>query len=83
MNRRGVFKRLCVGSAGVAVAAVIGERSTALDEGGHKAKEELIRLKEAYETLDARTKLILKLLLTATGIDFVSDLGLIVSGFSD
>jgi len=52
-----------------------------LEEGGEVAKEELVRLKKAYELLDARTKLIMKLLLTVTGIDFLSDLALIASDF--
>jgi hypothetical protein len=45
------------------------------------AKEELVRLKKAYELLDARTKLMMKLLLAVTGIDFLSDIALIASDF--
>jgi hypothetical protein len=79
IDRRGVFKKLGVGVAGITVASAAGYRSAILDEGGQKAKEELARLKEAYEMLDTRTKLIVKLVLTATGIDFLSDTALILS----
>ena len=79
INRRDIFKKLGVGVAGIAVAAGAGKSSAVLDEGGLKAKEELVRLKEAYEMLDARTKLVVKLVVTATGIDFLSDAALILS----
>jgi hypothetical protein len=79
IDRRGVFKRLSVGVAGIAVAVGTSRSSAVSNEGGQKMKEELARLKEAYEMLDARTKLVVKLVLTATGIDFLSDAALIFS----
>lgn len=77
-GRRTLLKHLGLGSAGITVAAGL---YPVLEEGGEVAKEELLRLKKAYELLDARTKLIMKLLLTVTGIDFLSDLALIASDF--
>jgi hypothetical protein len=63
------------------VAAGLYQGAAALEEGGEVAKEELMRLKKAYELLDARTKLMMKLLLAVTGIDFLSDIALIASDF--
>jgi len=80
-GRRTLLKHLSLGSAGITVAAGLYQGAAVLEEGGEVAKEELLRLKEAYELLDARTKLITKLLLTVTGIDFLSDLALIASDF--
>lgn len=81
IQRRALLKQLGLGSAGITVAAGLYQGAAVLDESGEAAKEELLRLKKAYEMLDARTKLILKLLLTVTGIDFVSDLAMIASDF--
>ena len=80
-GRRTLLKHLGLGSAGITVAAGLYQGAAVLEEGGEGAKGELLRLKEAYELLDARTKLIMKLLLTVTGIDFLSDLALIASDF--
>jgi hypothetical protein len=63
------------------VAAGLYQGASVLEEGGEVAKEELMRLKKAYELLDARTKLMMKLLLAVTGIDFLSDIALIASDF--
>ncbi len=79
IQRRVLLKQLGLGSAGVTVAAGLYQSAAVLEDGGALAKEELLKLKKAYELLDARTKLILKLLLTLTGIDFLSDLALIAS----
>jgi hypothetical protein len=81
-GRRTLLKHLGLGSAGITVAAGLYQGAAVLEEGGGEvAKEELLRLKKAYELLDARTKLIMKLLLTVTGIDLLSDLALIASDF--
>lgn len=80
-GRRTLLKHLGLGSAGITVAAGLYQGAAVLEEGGEVAKEELLRLKKAHEMLDARTKLIMKLLLTVTGIDFLSDLALIASDF--
>ena len=79
IQRRALLKHLGLGSAGMTVAAGLYQGAAVLEEGGEGAKEELMRLKKAYELLDARTKHIMKLLLTVTGIDFLSDIALIAS----
>jgi len=80
IQRRALLKQLGLGSAGMTVAAGLYQGAAVLEEGGEVAKEELMRLKKAYELLDARTKLMMKLLLLAvTGIDFLSDIALIAS----
>ena len=81
IQRRALLKHLGLGSAGMTVAAGLYQGAAVLEEGGEVAKEELVRLKKAYELLDARTKLIMKLLLAVTGIDFLSDIALIASDF--
>ena len=81
IQRRALLKQLGLGSAGMTVAAGLYQGAAGLEEGGEVAKEELVRLKKAYELLDARTKLIMKLLLTVTGINFLSDIALIASDF--
>ena len=81
IQRRALLKQLGLGSAGMTVAAGLYQGAAVLEDGGELAKEELMRLEKAYELLDARTKLIMKLLLTVTGIDFLSDIALIASDF--
>ena len=81
IQRRALLKQLSLGSAAVTVAAGLYQGAAVLEDGGELAKEELMRLKKAYELLDARTKLMMKLLLAVTGIDFLSDIALIASDF--
>jgi hypothetical protein len=81
IQRRALLKQLGLGSAGMTVAAGLYQGAAVLEDGGELAKEELMRLKKAYELLDARTKLMMKLLLAVTGIDFLSDIALIASDF--
>ena len=79
IQRRALLRQLGLGSAGMTVAAGLYQGAAVLEEGGEVAKEELVRLKKAYDLLDALTKLIMKLLLTVTGIDFLFDIALIAS----
>ena len=81
IQRRALLRQLGLGSAGMTVAAGLYQGAAVLEEGGEVAKEELMRLKKAYELLDARTKLMMKLLLAVTGIDFLSEIALIASDF--
>jgi hypothetical protein len=81
IQRRALLKHFGLGSAAVTVAAGLYQGAAVLEDGGELAKEELMRLKKAYELLDARTKLMMKLLLAVTGIDFLSDIALIASDF--
>ena len=81
IQRRALLKQLGLGSAGMTVAVGLYQGAAVLEDGGELAKEELMRLKKAYELLDARTKLMMKLLLAVTGIDFLSDIALIASDF--
>lgn len=55
LARRRFLKMLGVSSAG--------------REGGENAREEIEKLQAAYEDLDKRSKLILRLILAATGLD--------------
>jgi hypothetical protein len=79
IERRKFFKGMGFGALGMAAVPSMFQNSAVLEEGGFVAKEEIKKLKEAYEMLDARTKLVVKLVLAATGIDFVSDAALILS----
>ena len=60
------------GSAGAALADAMRQSKAVIDEGGDQAKEEIEKLKKAYEELDARSKLILRLLLFFSGIDILT-----------
>ena len=60
---------LGVSSAGVTTAAAMAASREMLREGGENAREEIEKLQAAYEDLDKRSKLILRLILAATGLD--------------
>lgn len=58
-----------VSSAGVALAGAAAASKATIKEGGEGAKAELEKLQKAYEELDKRSKLILKVVLLASGLD--------------
>ena len=69
------FLRWFGGSAsGVALANTIDSSKEKIDAGGERAQEEIARLKKAYQELDDRSRLILKLILILSGLDFIAAL---------
>jgi hypothetical protein len=72
-ERRRFLKYLGLSSAGL---TVLGSAQKFQDKakGGEHLKEEIERLREAYEGLDKRSKLILRLVLMLSGLDLLTDL---------
>ena len=69
-NSRRKFLRLFgVSSAGVALAGAAAASKAKIKEGGEDAKAEIEKLQKAYEELDKRSKLILRLVLVLSGLD--------------
>ena len=68
-SRRGFLKILGVSSAGITLASAASAGKEKLKSGGEEAKHEIEKLKQAYEELDKRSKLILRLMLFLTGLD--------------
>lgn len=69
-NSRRKFLRLFgVSSAGVALAGAAAASKAKIKEGGEDAKAEIEKLQKAYEALDQRSKLILRLVLVLSGLD--------------
>ena len=71
LERRKFLKFLGVSSAGLSVASAVAASREKSSDGSEQAKEEIERLKEAYEKLDGRSKLILRLILALSGLDIV------------
>ncbi len=70
INSRRKFLRIFgVSSAGVALASAATASKAKIKEGGEDAKAEIEKLQKAYEELDKRSKLILKLVLVLSGLD--------------
>ena len=57
-----------VSSAGAALASAAASK-VQIKEGGEDAKAEIEKLQKAYEELDKRSKLVLKLVLILSGLD--------------
>ena len=68
-SRRKFLKYFGVSGAGVAFMSAVDVSKEKIKAGGEDAKEELERLKLAYEELDRRTKLILHLVLVLSGLN--------------
>ena len=69
-NSRRKFLRLFgVSSAGVALAGAAAASRAKIKAGGEDAKAEIEKLQKAYEELDKRSKLILRLVLILSGLD--------------
>ena len=68
-SRRKFLRMFGVSSAGVALASAAATSKAKIKEGGEDAKAEIEKLQKAYEELDKRTKLILKLVLVLSGLD--------------
>ena len=69
ISRRKFLKYLGLSTAGVSLAAAVESSRDKIKAGGHDAKEEIEKLKKAYDELDARSKLILRIMLVFTGLD--------------
>jgi hypothetical protein len=69
LSRRKFAKFLGLSSAGASLAAAVEVSKHKVQAGGEEAKEEIEKLKKAYTELDARSKLILRLMLVFTGLD--------------
>lgn len=68
-GRRRFLKVFGVSSAGVALAGAAAASKAKIKEGGDEAKAEIARLNKAYEELDRRSQLILKVVLVLSGLD--------------
>ena len=68
-SRRKFLRMFGVSSAGVALASAAATSKAKIKEGGEDAKAEIEKLQKAYEELDKRSKLILKLVLVLSGLD--------------
>lgn len=68
-SRRGFLKYLGVSSAGVALAGAAAASKEKIKKGGEEAKAEIEKLQRAYEDLDRRTQLILRVVLVFSGLD--------------
>lgn len=69
LERRKFLKFLGLSSAGVTTAAAIAASREKISDGSELAKAEIENLKQAYEDLDKRSKLILRLILAMSGLD--------------
>ena len=68
-SRRKFLRMFGVSSAGVALAGAAAASQAKIKEGGEDAKAEIEKLQKAYEELDKRSKLILRLVLLLSGLD--------------
>ena len=73
-NRREFLSMFGVSSAGTTFAGTLQASKKIINEGGEEAKAEIERLKQAYEDLDKRSKLIIRLVLFISGLDFIATL---------
>ena len=71
LERRKFLKLLGISSAGIGVASAIAASKEKIQDGSEQAKQEIERLKTAYEELDGRSKLILRLILALSGLDLL------------
>ncbi len=68
-SRRKFLRMFGVSSAGVALAGAAAASKAKIKEGGEDAKAEIEKLQKAYEELDKRSKLILRVVLILSGLD--------------
>ena len=71
LERRNFLRMLGVSSVGVTAAATIAASRDKISDGSEAAKAEIEKLKEAYEQLDGRSKLILRVILAMSGLDIL------------
>ena len=70
LSRRRLLRAMGVSTAGVAAAGAIAASREKIIDAGDSAKEELAELKKQFDALDKRSKLILRLVLVLSGLDF-------------
>ena len=68
-SRRRFLRVLGVSSAGMALAGAVAASKEKIKQGGEDAKAEIEKLRKAYEELDRRSQLILRLVLILSGLD--------------
>lgn len=68
-DRRKVLKYLGLSSAGAAFMGAVASSKEKIARAEEEAKLELENLRQAYDELDRRSKLILRLVLFASGLD--------------
>ena len=73
-GRRRFLRWFGVSASGVALANTIDTSKEKIEAGGERAQEEIARLKKADQELDDRSRLILKLVLILSGLDFITAL---------
>ena len=73
-GRRRFLRWFGVSASGVALANTIDTSKEKIEAGGERAQEEIARIKKAYQELDDRSRLILKLVLILSGLDFITAL---------
>ena len=73
-GRRRFLKWFGVSASGVALANTLETSKEKIESGGERAQEEIAKLKKAYQELDNRSRLILKLILILSGLDFITAL---------
>ena len=64
-----MLRAMGVSTAGVAAAGAIAASREKIIDASDTAKEELAELKKQFDTLDKRSKLILRLILVLSGLD--------------
>ena len=69
LSRRRLLRAMGVSSAGVVAAGAIAASREKITEAGDTANEELAELKNQFDALDKRSKLILRLVLVLSGLD--------------
>ena len=69
LSRMRLLRAMGVSTAGVAAAGAIAASKEKITEAGDSAKEELAELKKQFDTLDKRSKLVLRVILVLSGLD--------------
>ena len=67
-------RRRFLKSSGVALANTLDTSKEKVEAGGERGQEQIAKLKKAYQELDDRSRLILKLILILSGLDFITAL---------
>jgi len=71
-DRRSFLKNFGLTSAGFATLATLTSGAEKVKQGGTIAKEEIDKLREAYEKLDRRTQLMMRGMAILLGIDLIA-----------
>jgi len=71
MERRKLLKIFGVSSAGAITAGALRKSVQTVKTSGDNAKDEIEKLKKAYQELDGRSRLLIRLVLMMCGVDFV------------